>query len=102
MAGVMTNYPETKIQIDGHTDSVGADKYNQTLSERRAKSVADYMRGLGITADRITEAGFGKDIPVADNSTEEGRRLNRRVEIGIMANEELKEAAEKGELEVEP
>ncbi len=102
MARVMTNYPETKIQVDGHTDSVGADKYNQTLSERRAKSVADYMRSLGITADRITEAGFGKNMPVADNATEEGRSLNRRVEIGITANEELKEAAEKGELEIEP
>ncbi len=98
MANVLQNYPDTKIKVDGHTDSTGSDSYNQTLSERRARSVATHLRSLGITANRITESGHGKSLPVADNSTAEGRRLNRRVEIGIIADENLKEAAEKGEL----
>lgn len=99
MAKVLNNYPDTKIQVDGHTDSRGAESYNQTLSVQRAKSVSDYLRSLGVTADRISEAGFGESMPVADNDTDEGRMLNRRVEIGILADENLKEAAEKGELE---
>lgn len=101
MANVLKNYPETKIQIDGYTDSTGSDSYNQKLSERRAKSVSDYLRSIGITNDRITETGHGKNAPVADNSTEEGRMLNRRVEIGIVANEKLKESAEQGELQID-
>ncbi|MDD4227366.1 MAG: OmpA family protein [Mariniphaga sp.] len=99
MANVLNNYPDTKIQVDGHTDSAGSDSYNQKLSERRAKSVADYLLSLGVTNDRITEKGFGETMPVADNNTDEGRALNRRVEIGIIADENLKEAAEKGEIQ---
>lgn len=98
MASVLKEYPDTKIQVDGHTDSTGSDSYNQKLSERRAKTVADQLRAMGITADRITEKGFGESMPVADNSNDAGRQLNRRVEIGIIANEELKAAAEKGEV----
>ncbi len=100
-AKVLNEYPDTKIQVDGHTDSTGSDKYNQNLSERRAKSVGDYLRSLGVHADRVAESGFGENIPVADNSTDEGRQLNRRVEVGIVANEQLKEAAEQGELKVD-
>lgn len=99
MADVLKNYPDTKIKVDGHTDSTGSDTYNQSLSERRAASVSNYLRALGVGANRITEAGFGESLPVADNSSVEGRRLNRRVEIGIVADENLKEAAEKGQLE---
>ena len=98
MANVLKNYPDTKIKVDGHTDSTGSASYNQTLSERRANSVGTYLRSLGVTADRISEQGFGKNMPVADNNTVDGRRLNRRVEIGIIADENLKEAAEKGNL----
>lgn len=98
MANVLKNYPDTKIRIDGHTDSTGSDAYNQTLSERRARSVANYLRTLGVGADRLSETGFGESMPVADNNTAEGRRLNRRVEIGIIADENLKEAAEKGKI----
>lgn len=98
MANVLQNYPDTKIKVDGHTDSTGSDNYNQTLSERRAKSVSTYLQSLGVTSDRISETGFGESLPVADNNTAEGRRLNRRVEIGILADENLKEAAEKGNL----
>ena len=98
MANVLQNYPDTKIKVDGHTDSTGSDSYNQSLSERRARAVSNHLRSLGISAGRITEAGFGESLPVADNNTVEGRRLNRRVEIGIIADEKLKEAAEKGNL----
>ncbi|MDD4756277.1 MAG: OmpA family protein [Prolixibacteraceae bacterium] len=101
MAQVLNNYPETKLQVDGHTDSTGSDNYNQRLSEKRAKSVGDYLRSLGVGADRITETGHGENAPVADNSTDDGRQLNRRVEIGIIASEELKEAAEQGELQID-
>jgi len=100
-AKVLNEYPDTKIQVDGHTDSTGSDRYNQKLSEQRAGSVGNYLRSLGVQADRITESGFGENVPVADNSTDDGRQLNRRVEVGIVANEQLKEAAEQGELNVE-
>lgn len=99
LAEVLRNYPDTKIKVDGHTDSTGADTYNQSLSERRAGSVSNYLRSLGVDAGRITQEGFGESLPVADNTTVEGRRLNRRVEIGIIADENLKAAAEQGELD---
>ena len=99
MATVLKNYPDTKIRVDGHTDSSGSESYNQKLSEQRAGSVSAYLKSLGVTGDRITEAGFGENVPVADNNTVEGRQLNRRVEIGIIADENLKEAAEQGKLQ---
>ncbi len=98
MANVLQNYPDTKIKVDGHTDSTGSENYNQGLSERRAKSVVSYLHSLDVASDRISETGFGESLPVADNNTAEGRRLNRRVEIGILADENLKQAAEKGNL----
>src|SRR5690554_6541540 len=66
MADVLKNYPHPKIKVDGHTDSTGSDTYNQSLSERRAASVSNYLRSLGVGANRITEAGFGETLPVAD------------------------------------
>ena len=68
----------------GHTDSVGSDAYNQTLSERRANSVADYLSGHGMTRTRMVTIGAGEGHPVASNDTEEGRAENRRVEITIV------------------
>ena len=70
-----------KVSVEGHTDSIGSDAYNQKLSERRAKAVRDYMVAKGIDAGRISVTGFGKTKPVADNKTEAGRAENRRVEI---------------------
>src|SRR5206468_3138880 len=67
--------------VEGHTDSIGSDAYNQRLSERRANAVADYMEAQGISSSRITTKGWGKSKPVADNRTKEGRARNRRVEI---------------------
>lgn len=77
-------YPKRNVQIDGHTDSVGGDDYNQGLSERRADSVRDALTGRGIAQDRILTKGLGKSSPVADNSTETGRQQNRRVEVIIL------------------
>jgi OOP family OmpA-OmpF porin len=69
------------VEVAGHTDSMGSDSYNQSLSERRAKSVLDYLVGNGIAASRLTSKGYGESQPVADNATDEGRAMNRRVEL---------------------
>jgi outer membrane protein OmpA-like peptidoglycan-associated protein len=73
--------PQTKILIEGHTDSRGSDEYNDVLSERRARAVATALESRGIAADQIQTAGRGKSFPVATNDTPEGRQQNRRVEI---------------------
>jgi OmpA-OmpF porin, OOP family len=75
--------PEIAVEIAGHTDSLGSDAYNQRLSERRAKAVRDYLISQGVEAGRLSEKGYGEAEPVADNATEEGRELNRRVELRV-------------------
>lgn len=88
VAETLRGYPSTLIDVYGHTDSVGSDAYNQTLSENRARSVADYLSGRGVQAARIATRGYGETQPVADNATEEGRARNRRVELRIVPVEE--------------
>jgi OOP family OmpA-OmpF porin len=79
-------YPNNKVSIEGHTDNVGKDAYNQSLSERRAAAVKDYLIKNGaVDAARINAAGFGKTRPVADNKTKDGRFKNRRVEVVILS-----------------
>jgi outer membrane protein OmpA-like peptidoglycan-associated protein len=79
-------YPKTKIQIEGHTDDIGSEKYNQKLSERRATTVKKYLvKEGGIDAARLTTVGYGETKPVASNKTKEGRAKNRRVEILILS-----------------
>jgi OmpA-OmpF porin, OOP family len=73
-----------RIEVGGHTDSSGADAVNLALSQRRAESVRQYLSGRGISADRLVAKGYGETQPVADNSTAEGRRTNRRVELKIL------------------
>ena len=74
--------PKLKVEVQGHTDSVGSDKYNMGLSKRRANAVRDYLiKKAGIAADRLTAVGFGESKPVAPNTTKEGRAQNRRVEV---------------------
>jgi len=77
----MKEHSELRALVEGHTDSIGSDAYNQRLSERRANAVADYMAAQGIASSRITTKGWGKSKPAADNRTKEGRARNRRVEI---------------------
>ena len=81
VAGLLKATPTLKVEVQGHTDNVGGDAYNQTLSEARAKSVMAWLVAHGISADRMTAKGYGKTRPVADNGTDEGRAKNRRVEI---------------------
>ena len=73
--------PTQKIEVQGHTDNVGGDAYNQTLSEARAKAIVTWLTLHGIAPDRLTDKGFGKTRPIADNATDVGRAKNRRVEI---------------------
>jgi len=84
VADVLHQYDRTYVDVYGHTDSTGSDSYNMGLSERRARSVADYLAGHGVQPARIGTRGFGKTQPVASNDTEEGRAANRRVEIKIV------------------
>jgi outer membrane protein OmpA-like peptidoglycan-associated protein len=84
VANVLKQYPETFIRISGHTDSTGGAEYNQRLSERRAESVKNALVGMGVNPSRITTIGYGAARPVADNSSEAGRQLNRRVAIRII------------------
>jgi len=83
IAQVMTQYPQTTITVEGHTDSVGSDSLNQRLSEQRAQSVANLLSQRGVEYSRITTVGYGETRPVASNNTEGGKQLNRRVEIRI-------------------
>lgn len=98
LAETLKKYPDTNIVIEGHTDNTGSREINQPLSERRARAVADYAASLGVDRSRMTTQGYAFDQPIADNSTEAGRRQNRRVEIAIFANEKMKKAAERGDL----
>ncbi|HVF98194.1 MAG TPA: OmpA family protein [Flavisolibacter sp.] len=92
---ILNAYPDTDIQIIGHTDSKGSDDYNQALSERRANSVATYLRSNAITSTRVKAVGKGETDPVAANETDDDRALNRRVEFVITANEKMKEEAKR-------
>jgi len=94
LATILKKYEDTDILIEGHTDSQGSLEHNLTLSRARAQSAANQLELNGVAAPRFTIMGYGEDQPVADNETVEGRALNRRVEIAIMANDKLKDAAE--------
>lgn len=83
VAAVLSSYPKTLLDIDGHTDNTGSPQYNQALSERRAVSVAQYLNTRGIDARRLLVVGFGQTRPIAPNDSEAGRQANRRVEIRI-------------------
>ncbi|WP_255481305.1 OmpA family protein [Pontibacter sp. Tf4] len=98
LAKTLKEYEGTNVIIEGHTDNTGSYELNQKLSERRAQSVLNYAKSLGVEASRLQAKGYSYDQPIADNSTVAGRQQNRRVEIIIVANEEMKKAAESGEL----
>jgi len=83
ISGIVLAHPGLNLQIEGHTDSVGSDEYNQQLSERRAGSVQDFLVEQGVPAASVTARGFGKTQPVASNDTPEGRQRNRRVELVV-------------------
>jgi outer membrane protein OmpA-like peptidoglycan-associated protein len=89
LSNVLIKYPDTNIEILGHTDSKGTDTYNQGLSERRAISVSSYLKTIGITSARLSTRGMGESDPVSVNETEGGRSENRRVEFVITANQKM-------------
>jgi outer membrane protein OmpA-like peptidoglycan-associated protein len=94
----LNQYPNSLIDVYGHTDSTGSDQYNQSLSEARARTVANYLTMQGVSAARIRSQGFGETLPIADNATDEGRRRNRRVEIKIVpiSEEQVQAARQQG------
>lgn len=95
LAGIFKEYPKSYILVEGHTDSAGPEDYNMKLSQQRAESVTKYLIAQGISSGRFTTKWYGELQPKADNSTAEGKSKNRRVELAIVANEELKEEAKR-------
>ncbi|HWZ34083.1 MAG TPA: OmpA family protein [Bryobacteraceae bacterium] len=83
VSGIILGHPGLKIEVEGHTDSVGGDEYNMKLSENRANAVREFLVSQGLRSDGITAQGFGKTKPVADNGTAAGRQMNRRVELVV-------------------
>lgn len=86
VAGSLADYPDSVVQVVGHTDSTGSAEHNQTLSERRANAVADKLMDAGVAFERIETVGMGESNPVASNLNEEGKARNRRVEVVILPN----------------
>ncbi len=95
VSGIVLAYQGLRLAVEGHTDSIGSDEYNQRLSEQRAEAVRDYLLQQGINANAITAAGFGKSEPVATNDTPEGRQQNRRVEL-VVSGSAIGNTAEAG------
>lgn len=93
LAASLGEYDNTEILIVGHTDATGTDSYNQDLSERRARSAAQYLQLQGVSVSRIQTMGRGETDPIADNETASGRQLNRRVELAITATEAFRNEA---------
>ena len=89
LIGVFKEYQETNILVVGHTDSVGAEEYNMTLSKNRANAVTNYLTTNGISSSRLTTNWFGETQPIYDNSTSEGRAKNRRVNIAVLPNDKM-------------
>ena len=83
VAGILLAYPGLNIEVDGHTDNVGTDEYNQNLSDQRAEAVRTYLVDQGVLTGSVTARGFGKTQPVGTNDTAEGRQINRRVELVV-------------------
>ena len=92
LARVLKDYPDTVLVIEGHTDSTGSAAHNKKLSEQRARSVIEVLAADGVDRLRLTSKGWGEDKPLQTNATAEGRAQNRRVEVHIAPNQELKKA----------
>jgi outer membrane protein OmpA-like peptidoglycan-associated protein len=93
VSGIVLAYPSLHVAVEGHTDSVGSDDYNQQLSERRAQAVRDYFVQQGIASGAVEAHGYGKTEPIASNDTPEGRQQNRRVEL-ILSGDAIGNALE--------
>ncbi len=95
MITVLNDYPDTNIEVQGHTDSKGTDDYNEKLSRRRADSVVGYLRTKGVSSSRLSTKAYGELAPKYTNDTEDGASQNRRVEFLVYANEKMKAEARK-------
>lgn len=93
LAGIFKEYPNSNVLVEGHTDSAGPEDYNMKLSEQRAQAVSKYLISQGIAANRFTTKWYGESQPRGDNTTKEGKAINRRVELAIVASSGLKEEA---------
>jgi outer membrane protein OmpA-like peptidoglycan-associated protein len=93
LARSLNKYPNTDLLVVGHTDALGSMSYNQGLSERRARSATTYLTTQGVQSSRIQSKGLGETEPVGSNETEAGRQRNRRIEVAIFANKELRQSA---------
>lgn len=100
LAETLKEYDETNILVAGHTDNVGTDTYNMKLSERRADAVASFLNNKGVKRARMSVNGYGESTPLVDNTSESDRDKNRRVELAIVANEDLKKDAKGGSNEI--
>lgn len=98
LSNTLKKYGDTEVRVLGHTDNTGTDAYNLSLSKKRAASVKTYLVGQGVAGSRLATSGYGEKDPIATNETVEGRQLNRRVEIVIVANEKLKRDAKRGKI----
>ena len=98
VAAVFVKYPESNILVEGHTDNTGTDAYNNGLSEKRARSVSAFLQTKGVSSNRLDIKWYGESQPKYPNDSDEHRALNRRVEIGVMANDQLKKEAKDGQL----
>ena len=98
LSTTLNKYDDTEVRILGHTDNTGTVKHNLTLSDRRADAVNNFLVGQQVEASRLTTHGYGESDPIASDDTVEGRQLNRRVEIVIVANKKLQRAAKNGDL----
>lgn len=98
LSTTLKKYDDTNLLIEGHTDNTGEDAYNQKLSESRAATVSKFLETQGVAGSRITTKGYGESQPLDSNDSEAGKQKNRRVEVAIYANKEMKKAAKNGEL----
>lgn len=99
LSGTLKKYDDTNILIEGHTDNTGEEDYNQKLSETRAATVENFIAAQGVASSRLTTKGYGESQPLDSNDTETGKQKNRRVEVAIYANKQMKKAAKNGDLE---
>ncbi len=99
VAGVFNDYPETNLLVEGHTDDTGPAEYNMTLSEARAQTVATYLQSKGVAASRFTVKWYGETQPKYPNTDEANRALNRRVELAVIANDQMKKEAQNGQID---
>ena len=98
-AQTLNKYEDTDIRIEGHADATGSDDLNLKLSRNRADAVANFLQSQGVKTSRIDEKGYGESQPVADNTSESGRRKNRRVDVAVFANKQMQKDAKDGKLD---